>query len=187
MIVRSRWAARSSARCWRSCLLHANESVSVDGLIDGVWGERPPATAVKTTQGYIARLRRALDQSEHKTAGSSNEILVTRGHGYLLRVSSSRHRSSTAIPRWSRGREMAGRPVSRSPRPSRRGRASIVSGGWRSAFWRWSRSCSRLWWARQASAGPRRVRCSPPIRWGRSARPAAGSARTCRWRVRRRR
>ncbi len=68
-------------------LLHANESVSVDGLIDGVWGERPPATAVKTTQGYIARLRRALDQSEHKTAGSSNEILVTRGHGYLLRVS----------------------------------------------------------------------------------------------------
>ena len=40
-------------------LLHANESVSVDGLIDGVWGERPPATAVKTTQGYIARLRRA--------------------------------------------------------------------------------------------------------------------------------
>jgi peptide/nickel transport system substrate-binding protein len=68
-------------------LLHANEPVSVDGLIDGVWGERPPATAVKTTQGYIARLRRALDQSEHKTPGSSNEILVTRGHGYLLRVS----------------------------------------------------------------------------------------------------
>jgi SARP family transcriptional regulator, regulator of embCAB operon len=68
-------------------LLHANEPVSVDGLIDGVWGERPPASAVKTTQGYVARLRRALDPGEHKTPGSSNEILVTRGHGYLLRVS----------------------------------------------------------------------------------------------------
>lgn len=67
-------------------LLHANEPVSVDSLVDGVWGERPPATAVKTTQGYIARLRRALEQGEPKTEGSSNGMLITRGHGYLLRV-----------------------------------------------------------------------------------------------------
>jgi YVTN family beta-propeller protein len=67
-------------------LLHANEPVSTDGLIDGVWGERPPATAVKTTQGYIARLRRALDGGEHDSGRSSNGVLLTRGHGYLLRV-----------------------------------------------------------------------------------------------------
>jgi peptide/nickel transport system substrate-binding protein len=67
-------------------LLHANEPVSVDGLIDGVWGERPPATAIKTAQGYVARLRRALDGGEHDSGRSSNGVLVTRGHGYLLRV-----------------------------------------------------------------------------------------------------
>ena len=31
-------------------LLHANEVVSSDRLIDGLWGERPPATAPKVLQ-----------------------------------------------------------------------------------------------------------------------------------------
>ncbi len=31
-------------------LLHANETLSTDRLIDELWGERPPAKAAKTVQ-----------------------------------------------------------------------------------------------------------------------------------------
>jgi DNA-binding response OmpR family regulator len=34
-------------------LLHHGEVVSSDRLIDELWGERPPATAAKTLQGYV--------------------------------------------------------------------------------------------------------------------------------------
>lgn len=64
-------------------LLHANETVPAERLIDDLWGARPPPTALKTLQAYISRLRKTLD--DHESA-SSNGALVTRGHGYLLRV-----------------------------------------------------------------------------------------------------
>ena len=67
-------------------LLHRNEVVSADQLIDDLWGERPPATAVKTLQAYVSRLRKALDDHGERASGSSNGALVTRGRGYLLRV-----------------------------------------------------------------------------------------------------
>ena len=57
-------------------LLHAGEVVSVDRLVDELWGERPPDTATKTVQVYISRLRKAL----------GNGALLTRGGGYLLDV-----------------------------------------------------------------------------------------------------
>ena len=41
-------------------LLHANETLSTDRLIDELWGERPPANAAKTVQMQISRLRKAL-------------------------------------------------------------------------------------------------------------------------------
>src|SRR5262249_61565574 len=41
-------------------LLHRNEVVSVDRLVDALWGERPPATAAKKVQIYVSHLRRAL-------------------------------------------------------------------------------------------------------------------------------
>jgi DNA-binding SARP family transcriptional activator len=56
-------------------LLHADEVVSRDRLIDGLWGERPPASAAKVLQGYVSQLRRRLPP----------EAIVTRGSGYLLR------------------------------------------------------------------------------------------------------
>ena len=43
-------------------------------MIDELWGERPPATAAKTLQGYISHLRRALGDG----------MLHTRGRGYQL-------------------------------------------------------------------------------------------------------
>ena len=58
-------------------LLHPNEVVSVDRLIDALWPDRPPATAVKSLQAQVSRVRRALGQAE---------LLQTRGNGYLLVV-----------------------------------------------------------------------------------------------------
>ena len=58
-------------------VLCRGEAVSSDRLIDQLWGERPPATAAKTLQGYVSHLRKALGA----------EVLVTRGGGYLLAVS----------------------------------------------------------------------------------------------------
>ena len=60
-------------------LLHAGEVVSVERLIDDLWGDEPPATAVKSLQAHVSRLRRALN-------GAGEGRLQTRGHGYELRV-----------------------------------------------------------------------------------------------------
>src|ERR687896_2350353 len=61
-------------------LLHPNEVVSRDRLIDGVWGEQPPATAAHTVETYVSRLRRALHDTEN------HYVLVTRPPGYMLRI-----------------------------------------------------------------------------------------------------
>ena len=60
-------------------LLHRNAVVSSERLIDSLWGEHPPATAVKVLQNSVGQLRRALDDREARR-------LQTRGHGYLLQV-----------------------------------------------------------------------------------------------------
>jgi DNA-binding SARP family transcriptional activator len=57
-------------------LTRANEVVSRDRLIDELWGENPPATAVNVLQGYVSDLRKAL--------GSGG--LVTRAPGYMVAV-----------------------------------------------------------------------------------------------------
>jgi DNA-binding SARP family transcriptional activator len=43
-------------------LLHRGEVVSVDRVVDELWGERPPDTATKTVQVYVSRLRKALGE-----------------------------------------------------------------------------------------------------------------------------
>jgi hypothetical protein len=43
-----------------SLLLHANEVVSRDRLIDELWGASPPATAPTALQVYVSQLRKAL-------------------------------------------------------------------------------------------------------------------------------
>src|SRR3954466_10452614 len=61
-------------------LLHRGETVSVDRIVDLMWGERPPATAVKTVQVYVSLLRRALTE----------DVLVTARGGYALEVAPDR-------------------------------------------------------------------------------------------------
>jgi DNA-binding SARP family transcriptional activator len=67
-------------------VLHANEALSSDRLIDELWGEEPPATAAKTLQAHISRLRKALDGR----SASRGELVLTREHGYELRVDPER-------------------------------------------------------------------------------------------------
>jgi DNA-binding SARP family transcriptional activator/ABC-type branched-subunit amino acid transport system substrate-binding protein len=61
-------------------LLHANEVVSPDVLIDELWGETPPPTAAKALHVHVSRLRKAL----------ANGALRTSGSGYVLRVEPGR-------------------------------------------------------------------------------------------------
>src|SRR3990170_4414164 len=60
-------------------LLHANEVVSSDRLIDELWGEESPERGPNALQARVSKLRKALGP----VAG---EILLTRAPGYLLRV-----------------------------------------------------------------------------------------------------
>jgi predicted ATPase/DNA-binding SARP family transcriptional activator len=60
-------------------LLHANEAVSTDRLIDALWGAEPPGTAGKALQVYVSRLRKLLEPE-------GKELLVTRPPGYALEL-----------------------------------------------------------------------------------------------------
>jgi DNA-binding SARP family transcriptional activator/ABC-type branched-subunit amino acid transport system substrate-binding protein len=55
-------------------LVHANEVVSADRLIDELWAGAPPASAAKVVQGYVSQLRRVLPA----------DTIRTRGSGYVL-------------------------------------------------------------------------------------------------------
>jgi len=64
-------------------LLHPNEVISAERLIDALWGERPPATAAKSLHVYVSQLRRELGRDAVSANGG---VLVTRGNGYAACV-----------------------------------------------------------------------------------------------------
>jgi DNA-binding SARP family transcriptional activator len=68
-------------------LLHRGETLSTERLIDELWGERAPATAAKTVQVYISRLRKALAGGE---GNGSAGVVATREHGYELELDPER-------------------------------------------------------------------------------------------------
>ena len=57
-------------------LLHSNEVVSVDRLVDLVWAGQAPAAARTSVQVYVSGLRKALGEG----------VLLTQSPGYVLRV-----------------------------------------------------------------------------------------------------
>ena len=59
-------------------LLHAGHVVSVDHLIDDLWGEKPPATAAHIIQVHVSQLR--------KLFGPAEEVLATQRPGYVIRI-----------------------------------------------------------------------------------------------------
>ena len=60
-----------------SLLLHADEVVSRDRLIDELWDASPPATAPTALQVYVSQLRKAVGR----------DLILTQPPGYLIRVS----------------------------------------------------------------------------------------------------
>src|SRR5207248_4929795 len=59
-------------------LLEPGRVVSVDRIVDALWGEQPPRTAMTSLQNFVSQLR--------KTLGS--DVLETKSPGYRLRVES---------------------------------------------------------------------------------------------------
>jgi DNA-binding SARP family transcriptional activator len=57
-------------------LLDANRAVPVDRLVEDLWGEDAPATAVKMIQIHVSALRKVLPEG----------MLVTRSPGYALEI-----------------------------------------------------------------------------------------------------
>jgi DNA-binding SARP family transcriptional activator/Tfp pilus assembly protein PilF len=60
--------------------LNAGRAVTQDRLVDAIWGEKPPRTAVRTLYTHVARVRQALD-----SCGLVG-VLRTQGAGYLLAI-----------------------------------------------------------------------------------------------------
>jgi class 3 adenylate cyclase len=56
--------------------LRAGEAVSTDRLVDELWGEAPPKSAVGSLQNLVSELRKALGP----------EVVLTRSPGYVLAV-----------------------------------------------------------------------------------------------------
>lgn len=64
--------------------LEAGHVVSVERLIDRLWGDDPPRTPLGTLQSYVSRLRRAVEP--RRATGAAPELLVSEAPGYVLRV-----------------------------------------------------------------------------------------------------
>jgi predicted ATPase/DNA-binding SARP family transcriptional activator len=72
--------------------------VTVDRLIDELWGEDPPARARDSLQMHVSRLRKALAE-----AGADGGRLVSQAGGYLLEV----RRGECDVDRWQRALDQA--------------------------------------------------------------------------------
>jgi DNA-binding SARP family transcriptional activator/tetratricopeptide (TPR) repeat protein len=67
---------------------HPRRAVSRSELIDGVWGQEAPASAVNSVHVHVAGLRRVLEpRRAHRAPG---QILAASGPGYWLRMESSK-------------------------------------------------------------------------------------------------
>jgi DNA-binding SARP family transcriptional activator len=60
--------------------LNVARVVSTDRLVDLLWGDQPPKTAVTSLQNFVSQLRKALGA----------DIVVTKAPGYLLNVTADR-------------------------------------------------------------------------------------------------
>src|SRR5262245_10180960 len=100
-------------------LLHANEVVSSDRLIDQLWDAEPPGSGVAALRVRVSQLRKAL--------GRAGDRLETNPAGYLLRVGSG----ELDLDRFTR---LWGKPTARSrpwlPRGSARRSRSGAARRW---------------------------------------------------------
>ncbi|MFI6346464.1 BTAD domain-containing putative transcriptional regulator [Streptomyces sp. NPDC050560] len=67
-------------------LLRSNQLVSIESLIEELWGETPPHSAVTTTQTYIYQLRKATARFMGDETGK--KVIATTPPGYVFHVDS---------------------------------------------------------------------------------------------------
>jgi DNA-binding SARP family transcriptional activator len=65
-------------------LIHANRTVSLEHLVDELWGEEPPAQAIASLQAYVSHLRRLLEPA--RGARTPARVLVSQSPGYRVAV-----------------------------------------------------------------------------------------------------
>ena len=68
--------------------LRVNQVVSLDFLVDGLWGIEPPTDPANVIQVYLSRLRKALHQEGSED--SQDGRLLRRKPGYLLQLDPER-------------------------------------------------------------------------------------------------
>lgn len=63
--------------------IHTAEVLSTDRIVEELWPEDPPPSAVRTVQAYVSRLRGCL---RARRGPGDPDVLISRGPGYLLDV-----------------------------------------------------------------------------------------------------
>ncbi|MEV5374532.1 AfsR/SARP family transcriptional regulator [Streptomyces nondiastaticus] len=64
-------------------ILSGNHVVDTTSIIEELWGEHPPRSAITTAQTYIYHLRRLFDR---EAGTSADELFITRPPGYVLKI-----------------------------------------------------------------------------------------------------
>ena len=139
-------------------VLRAGEVVSTDQLIDWLWGERPPPTAITALHGFVSTLRKRLEPA--RGAGEAPAVLETRPPGYVLAIDRGEvdaHRfrrlleEAADAPALREGSKASHR--TRSVARAGPGRLQVralrtdeISQCWRSSGWQRSRSGSTRTW-----------------------------------------
>jgi predicted ATPase/DNA-binding SARP family transcriptional activator len=59
---------------------NAGRTVTVERIVDGLWGDAPPASAIKVVQTHVSQLRRTLEAEDN----GHWQLLVTHPSGYEL-------------------------------------------------------------------------------------------------------
>jgi DNA-binding SARP family transcriptional activator/tetratricopeptide (TPR) repeat protein len=108
-------------------LLDANRVVSVDSLVDGVWGDTPPASVHASLQNHVSRLREELgDRLETRAPGYSLRVapdeldfdrfrrLVADADGAEPAIAAERLREALSLWRGSPLADLAGEPAGRA-------------------------------------------------------------------------
>jgi predicted ATPase/DNA-binding SARP family transcriptional activator/Tfp pilus assembly protein PilF len=84
-------------RALLALLLVNRRVVAADQLVDGLWGENPPASAVQSLQVYVHGLRRALGGERIETAGRGYRVVVGEDELDLDRFERSLDRGRAAL------------------------------------------------------------------------------------------
>jgi DNA-binding SARP family transcriptional activator/DNA-binding CsgD family transcriptional regulator len=69
--------------------LAAGRAVTREELVDGIWGEQPPARAVGILHTYVSDLRRSLQEQVRAGKQSAAHVLDSVGSAYALRIDPS--------------------------------------------------------------------------------------------------